>query len=391
MTLKSIVLACLALVAVTAAGAAAAPPVVRTVRVPNGGVQPQVAVDDSGVVHLIYLKGDPAHADVYYVRSNDNGRTFSTPIRVNSEDGSAIAVGTIRGAHLAIGKGGRVHVAWNGSTSAKIDVNHTPMLYARMNDAGTAFEPQRNLITERYGLDGGGSVAADGEGNVYVAWHAPLKLGTGEASRRVWIAKSADDGRTFRAENQAFGEETGACGCCGMRLFADPRGHGGSVFALYRSAFEQVHRDIYLLRSDDHGTSFAGTDIAPMNIGICVMSSAAMAATPKGEVLAAWETQSQVYWSRIDASGPKIGVPIAAPGEGRGGRKHPALAADSGGNVLLAWAEGTGWNKGGSIAWQVFYGGGKPVPGASGQAPGLAVWSLPAAFAERDGGFVILY
>jgi hypothetical protein len=38
---------------------------------------------------------------------------------VNSQPESAIAAGTIRGAQLAIGKAGRVHVAWNGSQNAE--------------------------------------------------------------------------------------------------------------------------------------------------------------------------------------------------------------------------------------------------------------------------------
>ena len=42
-----------------------------------------------------------------------------------------------------------------------------------MNDSGTAFETERNVIHAAYGLDGGGSVAADDQANVYVAWHAP--------------------------------------------------------------------------------------------------------------------------------------------------------------------------------------------------------------------------
>ena len=46
------------------------------------------------------------------------------------------------------------------------------MLYSRLNDPGTAFEPQRNLLHETGGLDGGGTLAADGAGNVWVAWHA---------------------------------------------------------------------------------------------------------------------------------------------------------------------------------------------------------------------------
>ena len=44
-------------------------------RIPGGGVQPQAAVDAKGVVHLIYLKGDPTHCDVDYIRSADGGDT----------------------------------------------------------------------------------------------------------------------------------------------------------------------------------------------------------------------------------------------------------------------------------------------------------------------------
>ena len=41
---------------------------------------------------------------------------------MNSQEGSAIAAGNIRGARIAIGQNGRIHVAWNGSVfSNKID------------------------------------------------------------------------------------------------------------------------------------------------------------------------------------------------------------------------------------------------------------------------------
>ncbi len=43
-------------------------------RVPEGGLQPQL-VARHGVLHLIYFKGDAAHGDVFYVRSQDQGET----------------------------------------------------------------------------------------------------------------------------------------------------------------------------------------------------------------------------------------------------------------------------------------------------------------------------
>src|SRR5438552_2742418 len=105
----------IALVVLTVTRAFAGEASVKTVRIPDGGIQPQAAVDDKGAIHLIYFKGDAAKGDIFYVRSTDGGSTFSAPLRVNSQPGSAVAVGTIRGAHLALGRDGRVHVAWNGS------------------------------------------------------------------------------------------------------------------------------------------------------------------------------------------------------------------------------------------------------------------------------------
>jgi hypothetical protein len=188
---------------------------VALTRVPNGGIQPQVAVDATGAVHMVYYKGDPGHGDLYYVRSRD-GATFSTPMQVNSQPGAAVAAGNIRGAHIALGKtlgkNVRVHVAWNGSHAPTGKMGKEPMWYARIDDAGTAFEPERNVIQMAYGLDGGGSLAADTAGNVYVVWHAASPGTEGEGNRRVWIARSTDDGANFECERPVWDRATGACG-----------------------------------------------------------------------------------------------------------------------------------------------------------------------------------
>lgn len=363
-------------------------PMVRVFRLPAGGVQPQVVVDDQGHVHVIYMAGDPAHADIYYIHSEDDGLTFSAPLRVNSQPGSAVALGTVRGPQLAMGRGGRLHVAWNGSRSAEPKApGGAPMLYSRSNEDRTAFEPQRNVNTVASGaLDGGGTVAADDKGNVFVFWHASPNKDGNEAARRVWVARSSDDGRTFAPEAVAFNQSTGACGCCGMQSFA---GRNGSLYVMYRSCSEQVHRDFYLLTSQDAGKSFTGTDISPMKINACILSTAAMTQGPGG-VLGAWETSGQVWWGTINPQTRKMSTPIAAPGRSHD-RKHPAIAANAEGQVLLAWVERTGWNRGGSLAWQVFDKTDRPIAEPSGGATDVPIWGAPAAFATPDGAFVVIY
>jgi hypothetical protein len=148
---------------------------VKLIRLPSGAMQPQAVRDQHGILHLVYYSGDPRSGDLFYSRSADSGAIFSKRLEVNAA-GSAIAAGTIRGAQMAMGRHGRVHVAWNGSSQAQpggplnpeSGKAGSPILYARLNSAATAFEAQRNVMRRSFGLDGGGSIAADSAGNVYV-------------------------------------------------------------------------------------------------------------------------------------------------------------------------------------------------------------------------------
>jgi hypothetical protein len=363
---------------------------VRILRTPNGGIQPQAAVDAAGTVHLIYYKGNERGGDIFYVRRRAGEKDFSPAIRVNTHEGTAIALGSIRGAQLAIGKNGRVHVVWDGmGTSAQKmkvgDKEAAPLLYARMNDAGTAFEPEKNVITYAFGLDGGSSVAADRDGNVYVAWHGRAPdAPEGEKGRALFVARSSDEGKTFEREKRAISKEIGACACCGMRAFADSK---GAVYILYRAATDGTERGETLLVSPKPGTDFRIAFTHPWQATICPMSSAGISESNNGALIT-WETGDQVYFGRIDSGTMRVSTPVTpAPGKKR---KHPAAVENPAGETLLVWTEGTAWAKGGSLGWQVFDSAGKPITKEE-HTPGVPVWSLVTAFPNPDGGFTIVY
>lgn len=364
---------------------------INLVRTPDNGLQPQAVMDERGTLHLIYLSGDPAASDVFYVRRAP-GKEFTTPARVNSQPGSAIAVGTIRGAQIALGKNGRVHVAWNGSSKTALAGSHeAPMLYARMNGTGTGFEAQRNLMQISHALDGGGSVAADKLGNVYVVWHGAGEQ-KGEQHRRVWLARSTDEGKNFAREVAVDPPDnnklTGACGCCGMRAFVDGR---GALLLLYRTATDMTERGMFLLTSTDKGKTFSGRRLDNWNLTSCPMSSETMTANAN-QNLAAWENNGQVFFVPLNRNRTGNGsdlAKISAP-DATGKRKHPAIAVNSKGETILVWTEGTGWKKGGSLAWQVFDRDGKPTA-EKGTAPDVPVWGLATVIAEADGSFSIFY
>jgi hypothetical protein len=115
------------------------------------------------------------------------------------------------------------------------------------------------------------------------------------------------------------------------------------------------------------------------------MSSESLVEGPGG-VLGAWENNGQVFFARVDRAVP----PDPAPGATQG-RKHPALAQNAAGETLLAWTEGTGWQRGGALAWQLYGRDGKPVAEAGRLEGGIPTWGLAAAVARPDGGFLLIH
>jgi hypothetical protein len=184
----------------------------------------------------------------------------------------------------------------------------------------------------------------------------------------------------------AWDKPTGACGCCGLDAFAD---RNGTLFVLFRSAEQMVHRDMNLLVSRDHGASFRGSDISKWNVGYCVMSTESLAESKAG-VLGAWETEKQVYFGRMNPATGALAETVGAPGTGKN-RKYPSITGNSRGQILLAWTEGMGWKKGGTLNWQVFDDNGRAI-GPEGHAPGVVpTWSLVSAFTASDGSFRVMY
>lgn len=359
---------------------------VALMRVPDGGIQPQVITDAAGTVHLLYFKGDPSGGDLFYVHRRRNSPGFSRPMRVNSQPGSSIAIGTIRGGQLALGQAGRIHVAWNGHAPREGTFMEAPMLYTRLNDAGTGFEPERDVIQNARGLDGGGSLAADSKGTVLVTWHAPRPGNTrGEAGRSVFIARSTDGGRTFGPEQPVPRLDTGACGCCGMKALLDSH---GTLFLSYRGANESGSRDQVLVAGPDGGLELKVLLEDPWKISACPMSSTSWTEAGR-RILGAWETRGKVCWAAFGPTGAIADPPVTPPTPGRN-PKHPIAVGNSRGETLLAWTEGTGWARGGDVAWQRFDAQGKPM-GEKGVAPGVPTWSLVAAITDPDGGFVLIY
>jgi hypothetical protein len=171
-----------------------------------------------------------------------------------------------------------------------------------------------------------------------------------------------------------------------LKAFADEQGLFG---ILYRSANLLGNRDTVLLVSTNYGVSFSATVLDQWHFSTCPMSTYALGAA-QGQWFGSWEMADQVYWAWIDPHNP--GKASATPVGGVASkRKHPAFASVGSGSgpSLVTWTEGTGWEKGGTLAWELFDG--KGVEISSGRSKGVPVWGSVATISEPDGSFAVFY
>ena len=161
----------------------------------------------------------------------------------------------------------------------------------------------------------------------------------------------------------------------------------GQMHVLYRAAREGVHRELSWLSSRDHGATFQTKPLQDWETPNCPMSTSVVFSSPAGSVLT-WETRGKVNAQWLDAQGrPKRDVVTVS---GKPGSKHSAATMNSRGETLITWTEGTGWQRGGRLSWQVFDVNGKPTA-ESGTKDGIVAWNFAACYARPDGSFVVVY
>ncbi|HEY9719633.1 MAG TPA: hypothetical protein V6C69_19295 [Trichormus sp.] len=352
---------------------------VKLIHLPAGATQPQAIVDAAGTIHLMYYKGNQYHGDLFYVKASTSAPdSFSPEVRINSVPDSACALGTIRGGKLALGRNNRIYVVWNGSPrTAK---NGTLPFFFSQSADGKAFTPQRNVIQGKEFIDGGGSVTADDQGNVYLLWHAIATKNAAETTGRIYMLKSGNDGATFGTARTIDKAGQGTCGCCSMSATA----YGGMIYVLYRASGAGTARNTNMLISRNGGATFSSECVQEWQSNVCPGTSFSIA-TASGDVVGAWETKGHLFFAKL------ADIPLhikAAPNGSE--QRYPSLSLGRDGSTLLTWTKGAGWQKGGTLQWQAYDHDFHPV-GSQGSSGDTPVWSFSSAVALNGNHYAIYF
>jgi hypothetical protein len=168
---------------------------IRLVHTPNGGEVPDTEVDANGAIHVAFVKGE----DAYYAKSDDGGKSFSKPLRINSVPGTVHPANMFRGPDLALGQNGRVHVIWYvNAYQRKRPHDEWGVFYSHLDPGQPAFAQELNLNhkpSDNY------SLAADDRGHVAVVWMAG----------KLFLTESLDSGASFRTRDISIAD---TCECC---------------------------------------------------------------------------------------------------------------------------------------------------------------------------------
>ncbi len=367
-------------------------PDVHVVPLPEGALVPDVLRDGAGVLHMVYGLGDHA----WYVRSADNGATFSAPVQVNTEGKVTLKMGE-RGPKLAVGKRGSIHVVWGDQWSPGVRVYPR---YSRSLDGGKTFEPARALAS-LFGIDGL-TVAADGEGNVVAFFHhvtAGQQLAVPQA-HRLYLARSTDNGASFTPEErlkiqgmdeglpnakQGVGDPVLACSMCMMRarITAD-----ANVCLALRVANDNI-RDFFLLRSSKRENAFTPLRVNEdrWELVTCPMCGPELTLDPAGRMLCAFMSRHRVYWSALDEGRFKLHVATPA---NENDEIYPAACGDGKGHVLMVWQVGPmAVGRTATVKWALYKNDGT-FTGKQGTIGVSTSGTKATAFVGTDGAFHIV-
>ena len=281
---------------------------------PNGSLAPQIAVDPSGGINVVW-EDSTSPNDIFFSRSSDGGATFSTPKNISNNPAGA------NNPYLAVDSGGNINVVWVGSPRTAPSI----IFFSRSSDGGATFSTPIAVSTNP---SRGPLVAVDFAGNINVAWIEGL-----DGPFHAAFSRSSDGGATFTAPKQISGlSEVDP----GPRMALDSKGN------IYVVWYTTPNGNIYLSYSTDGGATFSNTNITNYS-GFPAPSPAApqIAIDSGGNINVAWEDNRSgpldIFFSHSSDGGATFPTPQNL--SNMGGAVDPQIATGLNGSINIVWQD----------------------------------------------------
>ncbi len=317
---------------------------------------PNIAIDDSGKIFVIYPSTENGITNLFIKTSIDNGKIFSNPVKVNSIDGNVVLDGRVAPS-IAFGNEGQVYALWaNSKPEPNLFMGvYRTLIFAQSVDGGKSFLPSIEIAANE--LPSGKffqNMAVSGDGNIHVAWlDSPAKNnGTGylesDDSRpsTVRYSQSIDGGKSFLS---TISLDENPCPCCNVHLTADLE---NNVYVSWRKVFgdgETQVRDMVVASSSDSGKTFSSPvkiHEDNFNFNGCVHVGAPMDVDSKGDLHVVWYTGKEnapgIYYATSSDHGKTFSQPVPILTSDWVPPQRVYLAIDDNDAIWVTWEDATG-------------------------------------------------
>jgi hypothetical protein len=275
------------------------------------GKQPQLAIDVSGTIRLIFGEADK----IYAATSTDGGKSFSSPG----------LVGEVAGMHLGHTRGPQLASSKDFSLVAAMDKTGNIHAFLLTHKTGKWEKIQNVNSVNGSAPEGLMDIGANDDNTFYATW---LDLREGRNNNICFASLEnetwSENRFVYRSNNDHV------CDCCKPSVTAK----GKTVSVMFRNWLNGA-RDLYLATSTDGGKTFSqaqklgkGTwqsNACPMDGGGLLMDNA-------GNTHTFWRRDNNLYYAQPGGEENRIS---AGRGAGIGGGKNVYLTWEENGSIRI--------------------------------------------------------
>jgi len=251
------------------------------------GQQPQISVDNRGVVRVIYGLRD----EIFCATSIDEGTTFTTPV----------LVAKVPEMHLGMSRGPQIASSDRYSVITAMDKAGN-IHWFRLNNTSRKWQ-KMGVVNDLKGSapEGLMGLTADKNDNFYAVW---LDTRTG-GKNQIYFSSLPGKASNWSKNLLAYRSPDGhVCECCKPNIAVQ----GSTVVIMFRN-WLNGSRDLYLTKSPDRGKSFAaaqklGEDTWKLNG--CPMDGGGIVVGQNNIVHTTWQRKGVIYYA--EPGKPEINI-----------------------------------------------------------------------------------
>lgn len=320
----------------------------------NNASGPSTAIDPkTETIYVTFIKTTNDTSNLYLQRSEDGGKTFSVPIRVNNKENDVNFMSNMP-PQVKVGPGGQVYVLWTKTDFSPAleargfgDFGFSSMRFASSLEGGKTFSQAVYVEKDEANSQIFPAFDVSPDDEVYVGWISQAGSQTAEGAP-VKLARSIDGGRTFEPSVKV---DEPANPCSNVDVAAGAK----SVYVSFRKVLEaqeggsladpftKAVKDIVVARSDDGGKTFSGSQKVSDDrfmTNLCIDAGGRMTVDKEGRLHVVWCTGNGsgpgIYYAN-SAGGQTLSKPIPVYTSDWVPATMVGMASDENNNLWITW------------------------------------------------------